>query len=174
MRMKPDTNGIADLMYSTYLGANDWDWGQKIASVNDTTIIIVGLVLVSNFPVTPGAYDTTFNGASDVYIARFGTYVGITEGPNDPAIATLNLGPIYPNPSHGWVIYNVNLAHDTHVKIAVFDVTGRLVETLMDRQLTAGIHEFTWRPSEGIASGTYFIRLRTGEHSETRKVLFLK
>ena len=174
MRMNPDTNGIADLMYSSYLGASGWDWVIMTAPVNDSTVIVVGYVEASNFPVTPGAYDTTYDGVGDVYVARFGTYVGITEASNDPAIATLILGPVYPNPSRGQLTYNIHITHNTHVKVEISDITGRCVSELMDRRLAAGNHEFSWQPADGVASGTYFIQLRAGDRTETRKVLFIK
>ncbi len=58
------------------------------------------------------------------------------------------------------------------VRIAVFDLQGRLVDTLYHGSLTAGHHRFVWRPN--VATGMYFVRVSTASWQEMRKVVYLK
>ncbi|MCX6358476.1 MAG: SBBP repeat-containing protein [Armatimonadetes bacterium] len=78
-------NGVADvyvarlsadlsaLRYSTLMGSPNWDICECI-SVNSAGVVALGGRVGTGFPVTTGAYDTSFNGASqyDAFVARFG------------------------------------------------------------------------------------------------------
>lgn len=64
-----------------------------------------------------------------------------------------------------------------NVKLSVFDVSGKEVTTLVDEQLPPGVYEYEWTAAENnmnITSGVYFYRLKTGNYSETRKMILLK
>jgi len=65
-----------------------------------------------------------------------------------------------------------------HVTLAVYDVTGARVKTLVDGLRTAGRHDEMWdgRDSNGrsVGSGVYFYRLRTDDAVLTRKMVLLK
>jgi hypothetical protein len=59
------------------------------------------------------------------------------------------------------------------VKLVVFDISGREVGILVDKQMTAGSYKVDF-PGEGLSSGIYFYRLITDEFTETKKMLMLK
>jgi flagellar hook assembly protein FlgD len=63
------------------------------------------------------------------------------------------------------------------VRLAVYDVRGRLVRTLHDGPAAAGEHVYTWDGAdEGglrLAPGVYFTRLGTGSEAFSRKVVLL-
>ena len=60
----------SNLLYSTYLGGNSQDLGYGIA-VENGIAYITGNTQSDPFPTTAGAYDTTFNGGPDVFVAKF-------------------------------------------------------------------------------------------------------
>ncbi len=70
-----------------------------------------------------------------------------------------------PNPFNPRTTIRFDLAHDTHVRLEVFDVTGRHVRTLADEARTAARHVIVWdgRDDGGAAvgSGIYWARLVT-------------
>ncbi|GLB27679.1 hypothetical protein LXJ15735_39200 [Lacrimispora xylanolytica] len=68
-----DTPLVIDpiLLYSTYLGGADIQYGQKIAVDDQGHAYVVGYVNSTGFPVTPGAFQTTFSGNEDAYITKF-------------------------------------------------------------------------------------------------------
>lgn len=60
---------LNSLVYSTYIGGNYTDNGLDIIPFHDSTILI-GETQSNNFPVTPDAYDQSFNGGTDLFLMR--------------------------------------------------------------------------------------------------------
>lgn len=81
--------------------------------------------------------------------------------------------PAYPNPFNSTVSLSLDVVRAGKVTLEVFDITGRLVETLHSGNLTAGGHRFLWTPMH-TASGMYFVRARTDELKQTIKIVLLK
>jgi len=88
------------------------------------------------------------------------------------------LGAIYPNPFNPSATISFDLSERMKVEVAIFDVSGKRVATLVDRELEANRHTVTWdgRTLGGgtAASGVYFCRFRAGSLTETRKMVLLK
>ena len=66
--------GQNDLLYSTYLGTSGNDFADTVTVHEPWDVVIGGLTNSPLFPVTEGAYDTTFNndpGTNDAFVARF-------------------------------------------------------------------------------------------------------
>ncbi|HIA29412.1 MAG TPA: T9SS type A sorting domain-containing protein, partial [Candidatus Marinimicrobia bacterium] len=59
------------------------------------------------------------------------------------------------------------------VFLHIYDIRGRLVETLVAGELLSGDHAVQWDASD-YASGVYFVRLTAGESRQTRKMLLVK
>jgi hypothetical protein len=99
-----------------------------------------------------------------------------TNGSNIPRAFALSQN--YPNPFNPSTALRFDVPRDTHVKLVIYDIHGRKVSTLVDRQLKAGKHTVTWngRNEYGvrISSGIYFYRLNCEEFSQTRKMVVLK
>lgn len=66
---KLNSNG-SSLLWATYLGAGDTDSIGVLAIDTSGNPIAAGSTYSADFPVTPGAYDVTFNGAYDTFVAR--------------------------------------------------------------------------------------------------------
>ena len=74
-----------NLVYSTFLGGTDRDWGYGIAVEEGGDAYVAGRTLSSDFPMTSGAFDTSYNGDYDVFVTRinaagsdlvYSTYLG--------------------------------------------------------------------------------------------------
>ena len=59
----------SQLLYSTYLGGNDNERPHSLISSMDNDIYVMGTTGSTNFPVTTGAYDTSFNGGGSIDIS---------------------------------------------------------------------------------------------------------
>lgn len=59
------------LKYGTYVGAGNWDVPTAIAMGTDGSIYVTGWTYSSRFPVTPGAFDPTYNGLGDAFVSKF-------------------------------------------------------------------------------------------------------
>ncbi|MCB0293574.1 MAG: T9SS type A sorting domain-containing protein, partial [Calditrichaeota bacterium] len=62
--------------------------------------------------------------------------------------------------------------------LRIYDISGRLVKTLLEQELAPGEYRFTWdgRNESGrvLASGVYLYRLRAGDFVQTRKLILLR
>jgi len=68
----PSASGTASLIYSTYLGGSNDDIGFAVAVDVFGMAYVTGSTQSRNFPVTPGAFQSTYPGAvEDVFVAKF-------------------------------------------------------------------------------------------------------
>lgn len=97
----------------------------------------------------------------------------------EPVDGMTGLLPSYPNPFNPTTTVAYRPASDTHVELAVYDVSGRLVRLLANHRSEAGrLHEIVWdgtgNAGEQLPSGVYLLRLLTETSEETRKLVLLK
>jgi hypothetical protein len=79
----------------------------------------------------------------------------------------------YPNPFNNTTRIRYDLPQPGRVELTLYDLQGRLVKTLFDESVGAGRHEVR-AEGNGLASGTYFVSLRTAFGTHTEKLLLLK
>ena len=89
-----------------------------------------------------------------------------------------SLSQNYPNPFNPTTNFKFaipsNVKGETsNVKLVVFDLTGREVETLVNSMLTAGNYEVRWDASR-YSSGIYFYSIRTDNFQETKRMVLVK
>ena len=98
------------------------------------------------------------------------------EKPNVPA--GFNLKQNYPNPFNPTTRINYTIALESFVNLTVFDVSGKFVKTLVNTQQANGIHSVQWDGTNALdkkmPSGNYFIKIETGEFTQSRKIILLK
>ena len=75
--------------------------------------------------------------------------------------ATFALHQNYPNPFNPLTTIRYDLPHDSHVEIIIYDVLGRQVRTLVNKQVSAGYHSVVWggKSDFGIPLGSGLYRL---------------
>src|SRR5579864_6967888 len=61
-----------DTLLSAVLGGSGQDYATAVTSDTQGNVYVVGLTYSPDFPVTPGASQTTFGGTSDAFIAKVG------------------------------------------------------------------------------------------------------
>jgi hypothetical protein len=79
----------------------------------------------------------------------------------------------YPNPFNPTTTINYNIAKETNVKLEVFDVLGRHVQTLVNQKQTAGRYNVEFNASK-LTSGVYIYRLEAGSYYFVKKLLLMK
>lgn len=79
----------------------------------------------------------------------------------------------YPNPFNVKTTIEFELYEDSDVNLAVYDITGAVVEVLHDGYLESGKQSIAWN-AEDVASGAYFYKLATAEGSHVKKMVLLK
>lgn len=99
--------------------------------------------------------------------------VGKATPPPLPFNPVVGLNPAAPNPFNPVTRLSFFVDSPQRVHLAVYDVTGRLIDVLVDRTVESGEHSFQWE-ARGLASGVYFYRLKTAKESFTRRMILLK
>ena len=127
-----------------------------------------------------GSFSATYEEAVGIYPilgdARFSlqvSYGALDNAPVKVIPKDYALSPVYPNPFNPSATVRFDVPEVSRVELQVYDVTGKLVETLLDDRMTAGQHQYTWQPQE-LATGTYFLRLITANQTFTQKVTYVK
>ncbi len=86
---------------------------------------------------------------------------------------TFALNQNYPNPFNPATTIEFSLPHQTAVVIKLFDITGKEISTIVDRNFTAGQHKIDFI-ARSLASGIYFYQIQAANYSETRKMVLMK
>lgn len=79
----------------------------------------------------------------------------------------------YPNPFNASTEIRYQLPEDAHVRLDVFNVSGQLVESLVDGERLAGQHAVSWN-AQNLPSSIYLVRLYAGGQIATRKMALVK
>ncbi len=79
----------------------------------------------------------------------------------------------YPNPFNLTTNFKFQLPENTHVRLSVYDALGRRAAVLIDADMPADWHTYTWDAS-GFASGLYFYRFETPKYSVAKKMILVK
>jgi hypothetical protein len=108
--------------------------------------------------------------------ARAKMNVTVTDA-NGPSLIYA-LAQNYPNPFNPVTSISYSLAGREHVVIAIYDVNGARVRTLVDQIQDPSRYVVRWdgKSDAGrkLASGVYFVRYRAGSHSFTKKAVLLR
>jgi len=119
--------------------------------------------------------DFVTTAAGSVLVNVTGVAVAITPR---PVAAAFSLEQNHPNPFNPTTTIRFTLPERAQVSLAVFDVRGRRIATLVDREMPAGLSRVEWdgrdRRGTQVSSGVYFYRIVAGSHVETRKMVLLK
>ncbi len=78
----------------------------------------------------------------------------------------------YPNPFNPSTIIAYALPRACHVKLEIFDILGRKIATLIDKNQAAGRYKIRWQ-ARNVSSGIYFYRIHAGQFSKMRKMILL-
>lgn len=79
----------------------------------------------------------------------------------------------YPNPFNPTTNFEFKIADFGFVKLTIYDIMGKEVAVLINKEMNAGTYNVTFDAST-LTSGTYFYKLEAGDFSETKKMLMIK
>jgi len=84
----------------------------------------------------------------------------------------------YPNPFNPVTTISYDLAKDVYVELAVYNILGGKVITLVNGNQPAGSYQLEWdgRDSRGliVSSGMYLLRINAGNYCKTNKMVFVR
>lgn len=119
---------------------------------------------------------------SNTVIARISIHEKVLSAVDDGSIVSFPrrywLSQNFPNPFNPTTIIRFQLPKYNKVSIKIYDLLGREVRMLVDKDFEPGSHTITWDGSNNsgiqVTSGIYFYRMETEEFVRVRKALFLK
>ena len=92
-----------------------------------------------------------------------------------PAPLNTFLAPTRPNPFRASTEITFGLRNESDVDLAVYDVAGRRVVTLVRGSKDAGTYTVTWNGTDSfkrkLSAGVYLLRMKAGDYESTRKLL---
>ncbi len=118
------------------------------------------------------AWQSDRSGRSHIYSRDFLWTQDAIDEPTGP-VTTFRLDQNYPNPFNPTTAISYQLSATSHVTLAVYDVLGRKVATLVDERQSEGSHTVVFDGSN-YASGVYFYRLTAPGVNIVRKMLLEK
>ena len=100
------------------------------------------------------------------------------EHTDDAVPVKFNLEQNYPNPFNPSTTISYTLNKPDAVKLNIYDILGRLVNTLVDEYKAAGSYTILWNGKnnhgQDVKSGVYIYSLTAGDRTQNKKMLLLK
>ncbi len=159
-------------------------------SFGDIAALNFGDNSASPFLVTIGASPTDPIVEFDLHVSstdsRYDSYDVLTlvldlsgTGIDDGELPTMfALRQNSPNPFRDGTAMAFNLPTAARTKISVYNVAGRKIATVVDREFPAGRHSVEWNGTDSagghVPAGIYFYRLEAGNHTSTKKMIVLR
>ena len=127
--------------------------------------------------------DIWYAGFGHLYLYRFITisdhviYLNIKENIK-PEVSKIKLHQNYPNPFNPTTSISYDIPKNEFVSINIFDLMGRQVKTLLNKEQVAGFRSVKWDATNNlgqtVSPGMYFYTIQAGEFRQTRKMVLLK
>jgi len=178
-RDAPPGTDYSALYYSYSIDqGNTWTVNQKLSDSFDQHIGYpkqdkMGdyFDMVSDNPGAHLAWANTLNGEEDVYYSHILPGItGIENGQGNDKYYSLSC---YPNPVRSQTMIRYQIPDNCFVKLAICNLYGQEITTLVNKKQTAGIYNVTFS-ADMLPAGYYFCRLTAGAHIETTRLVIMK
>jgi hypothetical protein len=80
----------------------------------------------------------------------------------------------FPNPFNPQTTISYSLAKPGNIKLIIYNILGREVETLINEQQLPGAYYLRWVADENLPAGIYFCRLQADNFVQTKKMTLMK
>jgi len=88
------------------------------------------------------------------------------------------LGKVYPNPFSRQLVIRYDIPKASNVSLRIYDVSGRVVRTLVNGKKAADYHSTKWDAKgdggKSVGYGVYFLRMDAGSYTKTQKLLYVR
>jgi carboxyl-terminal processing protease len=143
-----------------------------IIQIEGDSTLSGGVIPDLRVPMNDTVIDQLYTDSIDVElkyaIGKLNSMLGINE--NQPGGSGLELDPVIPNPVRSMASITYRLQEPAEVTLALYDICGKQIKTLVAERQKSGSHTVTWS-SEGIYPGLYLYHLTAGGVSQTRKFI---
>jgi len=176
-------NGDWILAYNneTLVGSRKWNNNKKINDIavmgNDGSDYSIGFCNNGDIPKfkifkTTGEYIDLYGEISSWNNLNI-NFINLFVDEYSVVPIDFKISNVYPNPFNPMTSFNLELSNDEFIEIVIYNLYGKLVDSLFSGYLDKGIHTYTWNASK-FTSGIYFIYANTAENSISKKVTLIK
>jgi hypothetical protein len=164
------TDSLGDTLWTKTFGGVDIDLGWSVKQTSDEGFIIAGRT-------------GPFLGPWDFYLIKTdanGHVVGMEEDSSSIEFkySRVKLLQNQPNPFNWSTVIEYSLSVSSSVTLNIYDLTGRLVKTLVEGPREPGHYSIGWNGKDDagrqVASGVYFYRLKAGDFVDTKRLILLR
>jgi surface antigen len=145
-----------------------WDLSQVPGRFNFTLFDVSSGRVVDMRSVSEYVYNAVNDETREF---RIDAVTGVSEENTIPKSYALYQN--YPNPFNPTTTIEFDIPERSNVKLVVYDILGREVETLIDKELEPGKYKLNFTATD-LPSGVYFYTLRTPKFTKTNKMLLIK
>lgn len=173
----PSTSTLTyDVQYSK---KSDFSNAITISDVNATNVTVNNLEKGTTYFWRASSKTNTGIVSNYSAAGSFKTDGSVTSVEEKGVIPTkYDLSQNYPNPFNPTTNITYALPANSYVTIRVYDMLGREVRELVNREMTSGKHSVEWRGEDNsgnkVTSGTYIYRITAGGFTATKKMVLLK
>ena len=198
MRQQYEIFNSANTEVDLYVGSSTGKKRIRL-SYNDENAVIIGNFNVVNQSLDPDFFHTGiwydyFSGDS-IYVSDLNDPIDLDPGqfhiysnfymnpPEENLLSThteneflpntIEIKQNYPNPFNPSTLIQISNNGDIETSLHIFDINGKLVDTLMDQNFISGINTYQWNAST-FPSGIYIARLSSGSMNRSIKMLLVK
>ncbi len=177
---------LSDEMLSPIGRTFFWHGGNESSVQVDMAVLGTGVTLggsgdvaILTFRVLADEYALDFVSADLRGADNEDLYADLEEHEAKPGVPmAFRLVGNTPNPFNPMTKIAFAVPHEAQVSVRVYDVTGRLVRTLVDGTVEPGVHEVAWDGrsdhGESVGSGVYFCTMQTADFHDSHKMMLLK
>jgi hypothetical protein len=145
------------------------DYGPIQWSSNGGTITDEGLFT----PDKPGDYTITVSHSSGSATATVHVDPPAAVDERTTIVKEYRLEQNHPNPFNPTTTLSYSVKEKAHVKLELYDITGRIISTLVDEEQNAGVYQIPFDGSV-LASGVYFYRISMNGFTAVKKMVLLE
>ncbi len=172
-----------DLQYSKN---SNFSNAVTVPNLNNPSALVSGLETNSTYYWRVLSKTNTGSISSYSTTGTFKTNAATSVEERNTIPADFELAQNYPNPFNPTTRINFSIPQNSFVSLRIYDILGREVKTLIDRQMTAGSHSVEWNADNNlggkVSTGMYIYRITAGSPSSgsehgfvaTKKMSFIK
>ena len=160
------TDHYGDTLWSKTIGGDDLDRGRSVDLTTDGGFIIAG-----------STYDY-FAGEYNIYLIKLGDETSVSQHESGSEPGSINLNN-FPNPfsSTTTIAFDIPSGSEGPVSLSIYDISGRIVTTLIDEPLDTGSHSTIWDRCDAggrkLDPGVYFYRIESSTFNIARRMILL-
>lgn len=148
-------------------------------NVNGKSVLISPWQTINKLKVIIKSYTGLINGvnvsglAEVETIARVHNYETVGISNQSESASDFRLFQNYPNPFNSSTVIRFNLNKTGSVKFKIYDVNGREIDNIEEKNYEKGLNSFVYKP-KGFSSGIYFLKIIAKSNSKLIKLLYIK